>query len=89
MSRPTPESHGVRRSSRARERIVNDQHRFEHWYRSNQVYFITGRCVEGYPAFDAEDAKGVFWDRFEHYTREWQFTPWATSLLSNHYHTIG
>lgn len=31
----------------------------------------------------------MFWDRFEHYTHEFAFTPWVTSLLDNHYHTLG
>jgi len=26
------------------------QHRFEHWYRDNQVYFLTARCRDRFPA---------------------------------------
>ncbi len=65
------------------------RHRFGHWYRDNQVYFITARCHDRFPAFASERAKAVFWDRFELYTQEARFTPWVTSLLDNHYHVLG
>ncbi len=65
------------------------KHRFEHWYRDNQVYFITARCRDRHPAFASEDAKLIFWDRFLHYTTLHGFEPWVTSLLDNHYHTVG
>lgn len=65
------------------------QRRTEHWYRDNQVYFITARCREKTPAFCKTDAQQVFWDRFLHYTHQYDFTPFVTSLMSNHYHTIG
>lgn len=65
------------------------QHRFEHWYVDNQVYFITARCRDQCPAFATEQAKAVFRDRFDHYTHEADFTPWVVSLLDNHYHTLG
>ncbi len=39
--------------------------------------------------FAGETAKQVFWDRFEHYTQRHGFVPWITSLLDNHYHTLG
>jgi len=61
----------------------------QHWYRDNQVYFITARCRDGYRAFASEQAKTVFWDRFEHYTDKHGFVPWVTSLIDNHYHTTG
>jgi hypothetical protein len=69
--------------------VYQGQRRFEHWYRDHQVYFITARCRDRYLAFASEEAKRVFWDRFEHYTREALFTPWVTSLLNNHYHILG
>jgi REP element-mobilizing transposase RayT len=53
------------------------------------VYFITARCRDRRPAFASEDAKRVFWDRFENYAAEYGFVPWATSLIDDHYHTIG
>ena len=55
----------------------------------NQVYFITARCRDKFPAFESEQAKAVFWDRFNHYCKEHQFFPWVTSLMSNHYHVVG
>ena len=53
------------------------------------MYFITARCWNRFPAFVSEEAKAVFWDRFEWYAREAQFTPWVTSIVANHYHTLG
>jgi hypothetical protein len=67
----------------------NGLHRFEHWYRNNSVYFITSSCRERYPAFRGADAKEVFRDRFDHYSDEFGFVPWVTSLLDTHYHTLG
>ena len=64
-------------------------HRFEHWYIDNQVYFITARCRDRFPAFTSDRAKAIFWDRFEHYTKEAGFVPWVSSLVVNHYHTLG
>jgi len=63
--------------------------RFEHWYADNQVYFITARCRDQFPAFASEETKAIFWDRFDHYTAAARFTPWVTSLLTNHYHVLG
>ncbi len=65
------------------------RHRFEHWYVNNQVCFITARCREQFPALESEQAKAIFWDRFEYYTIQAGFEPWITSLLDNHYHTLG
>src|SRR2546422_9395819 len=65
------------------------RHRFEHWYRDNQVYFITARCKDKFPAFASEYAKAIFWQRFDSVTAAHGFHPWVTSLLDNHYHTIG
>ena len=31
----------------------------------------------------------MFWDRFEHYAKQYGFVPWITTLLDNHYHTLG
>lgn len=75
-------------SSSGLERFKAD-HRFEHWYLDNQVYFITARCRDKYPAFRSEQAKRVFFDRFLHYTQTYGFTPFVTSLMDNHYHTLG
>jgi hypothetical protein len=47
------------------------------------------RVRDKFHAFASDEAKANFWDRFAHYTTEFRFTPWVTSLLDNHYHTIG
>ena len=65
------------------------RHRFEHWYRNNQVYLITARTRGGLPAFASEAAKAVFWDRFAHYSAMHRFEPWVVSVLVNHYHAVG
>jgi len=44
---------------------------------------------DGFPAFKTEQAKTIFWDRFIYYCGKYGFIPWVTSLLDNHYHTIG
>jgi hypothetical protein len=71
------------------DEYFGSQHRFEHWYRDNTVYFITARCRAKTHAFDTEECKAIFWDRFKHYTAEFRFTPFVESLLSNHYHALG
>lgn len=77
------------RSAPSRREFHEGRHRFEHWYRNNTVYFITARCRDKYAAFATERAKDVFWDRFEHYSRLHGFVPWVTTLMNNHYHTLG
>jgi REP element-mobilizing transposase RayT len=79
----------IERISRSSTAALNDRHRYEHWLVDNQVYFLTARCRDRFPAFASEAAKAVFWDRFDHYAAEFGFVPWVTSLLDNHYHTIG
>ena len=61
---------------------------FQHWYRDNQVYFITARCRDGFPTFASDAAKAVFWDRFVHYTAMHQFQPRVATLMNNHYHLV-
>ena len=78
-----------RRSSYTSHTYYDGEHRFEHWYRDNTVYFITSRCRDKFPAFETEEAKLIFFDRFDHYTKLYGFVPWVTSLLNNHYHTLG
>lgn len=77
------------KSNLSARRVYHGKHRFEHWYRDNQVYFITARCHEKYPAFASQLAKEIFWERFEQYTEKHRFRPWITSLMDNHYHTLG
>jgi|SRR6185437_10771269 len=78
-----------RKSTSSSVEQFKGQHCYEHWYVDNQVYFITARCREKYAAFRTSAAKDVFWDRFTFYTQKYGFTPFVTSLLDNHYHTIG
>ncbi len=78
-----------RKSSATKTESYKGHHRYEHWYLDNQIYFITARCRSRYPAFASEAAKAIFWDRFDHYTDEFGFVPWITSLVDNHYHTLG
>jgi hypothetical protein len=65
--------------------ITEGKHRFEHWLVDSQVYVITA-C---FPAFTSPEACAVFWDRFDYYTKQFGFDPWATSLMNNHYHSVG
>jgi hypothetical protein len=51
-------------------REYQGRHRFEHWLADNQVYFITARCRDRFPAFASEAGKEVFWDRFDFCTNE-------------------
>ncbi len=79
----------IRKSDPSGAHRYRGRHRFEHWYVSNQVYFISARCRGRYRAFASEQAKAVFWDRFEHHTAGHAFVPWVTSLIDNHYHVLG
>jgi len=81
--------HRFTRSNQSTREYFNGKHKAEHWYRDNQVYFITARCRERFPSFQAESAKAIFWDRFDYYTAKHGFVPWVTTLLDNHYHTLG
>lgn len=79
----------IARITRSRTALHDDQHRYEHWLVDNQVYFITSRCRDRFRAFATEEAKQIFWTKFEHYTAEFGFEPCVTSLLDNHYHSLG
>jgi REP element-mobilizing transposase RayT len=79
----------IRRYKTSNREIYEEDHRFEHWYRDNQVYFITARCRNRIAAFEGEEAKQIFWRQFDKYTREFGFDPWVVSLLNNHYHNLG
>lgn len=79
----------TRRTASSTSRVWRGKHRFEHWHRDNQVYFITARCRDGYPAFESQAAHGVFWDRLEHHASAAEFTLWVATLMNNHYHLIG
>jgi len=79
----------IDKSSRSRGEHFRGQHRFEHWCVDNQIYFITARCRDRVPALLLDEAKRIFLERFEHYTKKYDFIPWVTSVLDNHYHTLG
>jgi hypothetical protein len=79
----------IDKSSRTSRVHSAGRHRFEHWYVDNQVYSATARVRGRFAAFAFEDAKAVFWDRFDHYPQRFGFTPFITFLLDNHYHTLG
>ena len=79
----------IDKTSRSEAEYRFGKHRFEHWYVDNQVYFITARCRDRFPAFASERARTIFWDRFDTYAAECEFFPWITALLDNHYHTLG
>jgi hypothetical protein len=79
----------IEKISRSRNAVSRGPHRFEYWHIDNQIYFISARCRDKSPALTTEAAKDVFWDRFDHYSAEFGFTAWVTSLLDNHYHTVG
>ncbi|HSI33316.1 MAG TPA: hypothetical protein VK986_06960 [Tepidisphaeraceae bacterium] len=81
-------SHFRKTSLTYREKY-DGKHRFEHWYRDNQVYFITARCRAGTAAFALPKAQEIVWTKFDQYTAEFDFEPWVTSLMTNHYHTLG
>lgn len=83
MSKP------IRKLSRSQNRTFCGRTRFDHWLVDNQVYFITARCRDRFPAFAADAAKQVFWRQFDSYVSEFGYTPWVTSLVDNHYHTLG
>ena len=50
---------GFRKSSYTRNEFFDGDHRFEHWYRDNTVYFITAKVRDGFAAFDTDRAEGV------------------------------
>jgi len=79
----------IRKSKTHTNERFADQHRFEHWYRDNQVYFITATVRDHAHAFATEEAKHVFWTQWEKYTKEFEYTSWVTSLMNNHYHDLG
>lgn len=79
----------IRKSSYTKHDRYDGRHRFEHWYRDNQIYSITVRCSDRFHAFTIEPAKMIFWDRFNQYTSLHGFAPFITTLMANHYHTLG
>src|SRR5215204_5392075 len=78
-----------KKSHPSENEMWDGEHRFEHWYVDNCIYFITARCVDKFPAFRTEEAKAIFWDRADHWSNEYGFVPIARSLMDNHYHMLG
>ena len=78
-----------RKFSHSRHEHTEGKHRFEHWYRDNTVYFVTSKVRDGFFAFAGDDAKAIFWHRFDRWTNHFAFVPWVTTLMVNHYHTLG
>lgn len=78
-----------RKTSYTKSERFKGKHRFEHWYRDNTVYFITAKVRDGFAAFSTEGTRAVFWKKFQQYTAAHGFTPWVTTLMNNHYHTLG
>ena len=46
----------IGKTSRSGEEYRHGKHRFEHWQVDNQVYFLTARCRQKFPAFRDEAA---------------------------------
>jgi hypothetical protein len=78
-----------RKSSATPHEFFDGEHRFEHWYRDNTVYFITSKVRDGFAAFETDAAKNIFWDRFDFYTKLHEFHPWVATVMNNHYHFEG
>jgi|SRR5439155_2748850 len=78
-----------RKSSISSDEFHDGDHRYEHWYRDNTVYFLTARCRGKTHAFQSEEAKAIFWDRLLHWAQHYGFVLWVVSLLDNHYHLVG
>ncbi|MCC6681814.1 MAG: hypothetical protein IT445_13015 [Phycisphaeraceae bacterium] len=79
----------IHRSRTSTRRQFDHRYRFEHWYLDNQVYSLTARVRDRLPAFAGEQSKATFWQQFDRYTTQCGFTPWVTSLLDNHWHSLG
>ena len=77
-----------RKSSLSSGEYYKGQHRFEHWYRDNTVYFITARCRNRFNAFASERAKSIFWERLTFYAEQYDIVLLVVSLLDNHYHLL-
>jgi REP element-mobilizing transposase RayT len=78
----------IRKHSRNPRERYKGKHRFEHWIVDNQIYFITARCRDRFPAFASEEAKRIFEDRFEYWCKECGIISLILSVLDNHYHAM-
>ena len=78
-----------KKSNRSKRKTYNNQHRFEHWYRDNQVYFITAKTAHFHSVFTTPKSCSLYWSAFDKACAIGLFTPWVTTLMNNHYHTLG
>ncbi len=78
-----------KKGSSTQKEFHENQHRKEHWYRDNTLYFITTRCTDRHPAFSSPQAKAIFWRQLEKYAAQHHFDLWICTLMNNHYHVIG
>ncbi|HQY87618.1 MAG TPA: hypothetical protein PK402_03100 [Tepidisphaeraceae bacterium] len=79
----------IEKQTQSSKEFFDGKHQFEHWYVANQVYFITAHTRDHFRAFASEEAKTIFWNKLDEYTKVNEFFPWVVSLLDNHYHMLG
>lgn len=53
------------------------------------IDLITARVRDRRHVFTTPETQDIFWTKFGQYTSAHGFHPWVTTLMSNHYHTIG
>ena len=64
-------------------------HRFEHWIKDNQLYFLTS-CTNGKAhVFQTEETQAIFLKCFDNWHERSGLKVCVISLLSNHYHLVG
>ena len=80
---------GFRKTSYTQRERHAGKHRFEHWYRDNSVYFLTSKVRDGARLFQGLTARELFWARLKKHGDEAGYVPWVTTVMSNHYHTLG
>ncbi|MEL7238232.1 MAG: transposase [Planctomycetota bacterium] len=80
----------IRKASRTKEEKRPDgSHRFEHWIKDNQLYFLTC-CTKGHAhVFKSRQAQEVFWQCFNRWHERSGFKVCVVTLMSSHYHLVG
>jgi hypothetical protein len=63
----------ITKTSEATREFYKGRHRFEHWFRDNQIYFITARCRGKFNGFASDEAKHIFWSYLEKLANEHDF----------------
>ncbi|HEX4055822.1 MAG TPA: hypothetical protein VHX86_16280 [Tepidisphaeraceae bacterium] len=79
----------MRKGAATPHEFFHGQHRLEHWYGDNSLYFLTIRCSDQFPAFASEPAKEIFWRQFTKYFTDHHFDVFVCTLMTNHYHAVG